>query len=140
MTQREYIMAFRKTKRVELSPKLKLGVGRSYSSGSLLKVTGTVFLLLALALTIQTLFRIGKYKNEAASTASQPLPQVLGESDNANNAADNHFIIHTVKQGETLFSIAQIYGNASWSTIATLNNISPPFNLKIGQQLKVPKP
>ena len=126
-------MAYQKTKRVELSPKLKLGVGRSYSSTSLLKLSGSVFLVFALILTVQTLIQIVRHKSAPVAAVSQPEPKVLG-------ASDELFTIYEVKAGDTVFTIAQNHGNISWSTIATLNNLTPPFKLKIGQKLKLPKP
>ncbi len=133
-------MAYQKTKRVELSPKLKLGVGRSYSSTSLLKLSGTVFLVFALALAVQTLIQIAKHKNSPATATNQSQPKVLGASDSTGNNQDALFTTYTVQSGDTVFSIAQSHGNISWSTIATLNNLTPPFKLKIGQKLKLPKP
>lgn len=43
---------------------------------------------------------------------------------------------HVVTQGETLFGIAQLYGQ-TWQQIAQWNNIQPPYTLSQGQQLLV---
>lgn len=130
----------RKIKKVELSPKLKLGVGRGLSSVNILKISGTIFLVIAFILILNsTLLVLTKSRSSIASKQAQP--QVLGASDAVpatNQQPDNNFIVYKVVSGDTVFSIAQKYG-ISWSTIATLNNLNTPFILKIGQELKVPK-
>ena len=47
--------------------------------------------------------------------------------------------IHTVKRGQTLSGIATQY-NVDMDSIATLNNLSPPYTLRIGQRLRIPRP
>lgn len=44
---------------------------------------------------------------------------------------------HTVKKGDTLFSIGLQYGY-DYKEIAQLNNISPPYIIHVGQALKLP--
>ena len=44
---------------------------------------------------------------------------------------------HTVKKGDTLFSIGLQYGY-DYKEIAQLNNISPPYVIRVGQALKLP--
>jgi LysM repeat protein len=46
---------------------------------------------------------------------------------------------HTVRRGETLSKIAKRYGQ-SYRQIADWNNLSSPYNLSIGQSLRVKKP
>ena len=46
-------------------------------------------------------------------------------------------MVHTVKPGETLFSIAQLYGVNPYS-IAAANNIPYPYIIYPGQQLIIP--
>jgi peptidoglycan endopeptidase LytF len=43
---------------------------------------------------------------------------------------------HTVKRGETLYSIAKRYGQ-NYQTVAKWNNIPPPYTLRVGQRLRV---
>lgn len=43
---------------------------------------------------------------------------------------------HTVKRGETLYSIAKRYGQ-NYRTVAKWNNIAPPYTLRVGQRLRV---
>lgn len=44
--------------------------------------------------------------------------------------------IHTVKKGDTLFSIGLQYGY-DYKEIAQLNNIAPPYIIQVGQKLKL---
>lgn len=46
--------------------------------------------------------------------------------------------IYVVKAGDYLRKIAKNYPNVSWTEIATLNNISAPYIIRVGQQLKIP--
>ena len=46
-------------------------------------------------------------------------------------------ITHTVQPGESLFEIALQYG-VTWTTIATTNNINPPYVIYPGQVLTIP--
>jgi len=45
---------------------------------------------------------------------------------------------HTVKRGETLFSVARLY-EVDTFTLASLNGLRPPYSLEAGQVLKVPR-
>lgn len=45
--------------------------------------------------------------------------------------------IHRVKPGETGIAIARAYG-IPWSELASLNRLSPPFLLQVGDQLRLP--
>ncbi|GIV28995.1 MAG: hypothetical protein KatS3mg028_0061 [Bacteroidia bacterium] len=47
-------------------------------------------------------------------------------------------IYHTVKKGETIYSIAKKY-NVNVSQIAELNNISTQHKVKIGEKLLIKK-
>jgi lipoprotein NlpD len=46
---------------------------------------------------------------------------------------------HTVKPGETLYSIAWTYGY-DYQTVARWNNIKPPYIIHVGQRLRVAPP
>jgi LysM repeat protein len=116
--------------KVELSPRLKLGIGLSqrinfwqYGSATLLILSG----ILALRAGYMVF-------THSSDTAAAPKPQVLGASDTKTVT----FIDYTVTKGDTLFNISQKY-NVSWSVVATINNLEPPFNLKSGQKLKIPQ-
>lgn len=50
----------------------------------------------------------------------------------------DHSNFHTVAVGETLYSIAEHYGH-SIEELASWNELSPPYDLQLGQQLKITK-
>jgi len=62
--------------------------------------------------------------------------EVLGASTQAPAAAE--FTQYTVKTGDTLFNISQQY-NIRWDLIAQINNLSEPYVLHAGQQIKIPQ-
>ena len=131
-------MNFQK-KKFELSPRLKLGVGRGYTQNQILKFSAILCLFLALGLTVNAfrLIFVSKTSDQSSSSA----PQVLGASDiKTQNTNDSsiQFINYTVGKGDTLFNISQKF-NISWTTLATLNNLKSPFYLKQGLEIKVPK-
>lgn len=121
--------------KVRLSPRLRLGVGRGYSKNNLFKYSGFLFLLVSIALGIWTITVIAKHSGSSVAN-NEVNPQVLGATD---APAKQPFTKYTVQKGDTIFNIAQKY-KVDWTTLATINNISSPFTLKIGQELKVPTP
>ena len=130
-------MPFNK-KKFELSPRLKLGVGRGYSQNQILKLAAVLCLVLALGLTLNAIRLIVTGNGQASQETLGP--KVLGASDvkNQTNEQTLQFTSYTVLKGDTLFNISQKF-NISWNTLATLNNLKSPFYLKPGQTLKVPK-
>lgn len=124
-------MFFRK-KNFELSPRLSLSVGRTYTRNQLLKVGSIICLLLAAGLMINAIRLIINQKD--ISTQGE----VLGASDIKENP-DTKFISYEVQKGDTLFSLSQKF-NVSWVTLANLNNLKSPFTLKPGQIIQIPKP
>jgi LysM repeat protein len=63
--------------------------------------------------------------------APQPTPQPTAQITSQGN------IVHTVKSGETLFSIGRLY-NVNPYAIAAANNIPYPYVIYPGQQLTIP--
>ena len=51
-------------------------------------------------------------------------------------SSSNRSVYHTVAKGDTLYSFSRRYGY-SVSEIAQWNNLSPPYNLSVGQSLRV---
>jgi LysM repeat protein len=45
---------------------------------------------------------------------------------------------YTVKSGDTIYSIACLYGEVDPNEIAYANNLSSPYTLKVGQELSIP--
>jgi LysM repeat protein len=133
-------MSIFKRKKIELSPRLKLGIGRS-SQNRVLKYSAIICLVLAGILAINA-FRLIFSSAGNLSSSIDPNAQVLGATD-VKTQADNptqqpQVINYKVAEGDTLFSISQQF-NISWTTLATLNNLKSPFTLKLGQTLKIPK-
>jgi LysM repeat protein len=69
------------------------------------------------------------------AAAPQAQPTVQAQPTAQTNAQGN--IVHTVKLGETLFSIGRLY-NVNPYAIAAANNIPYPYVIYPGQQLTVP--
>ncbi len=114
--------------KVKLSPRLELGVGRNRRSGNLLKYSSFIFLVISAVLALRAGYMVLNHSSSAN-------PQVLGAADTVSDKSS--FKDYTIKKGDTLFSISQKY-NIEWTTLATLNNLKPPFDLKVGQSIKVP--
>lgn len=123
---------------LELSPRLKSGIGRSYSKNRLLKISSVAFLLLAAGLTANSLWIV--FGKTPATKIETNTPQVLGATDSqASSSSTNiQFVEYKVKKGDTLFNISQQF-NIQWMTIATINNLKSPFSLKPGQTIKIPR-
>jgi hypothetical protein len=121
-------------KKIELSPRLKLGVGRGYSQNRILKYGSLACLVLAVALGLNALRLVLRSGSEQTGGNA---PQVLGAADAKQND-EIKFIEYKVVKGDTLFNIAQHF-NVNWSTLATINNLKSPFPLKPGQILRIPQ-
>ncbi|MCL5775370.1 MAG: LysM peptidoglycan-binding domain-containing protein [Patescibacteria group bacterium] len=123
---------------LELSPRLKSAVGRSYSKNRLLKISSFVFLLVAAGLTVNSLWIV--FGKTSIPTTDTSAPQVLGAVDTQPQSENQEikFEEYKVKKGDTLFNISQEF-NIHWMTIATLNNLKSPFSLKPGQTIKIPR-
>ena len=52
---------------------------------------------------------------------------------------DSEYITHTVRSGDTIWDIVRLYGNISTTDVLTLNNITDPEKIKVGQVLKIRK-
>ena len=77
---------------------------------------------------------IGKSVLSGAQTlAIAPDPSV------ESTGSEEEFITYTVRNGDTIWDIVKMYGDVSTSQILSLNNISDPGKIKIGQKLKIKK-
>jgi LysM repeat protein len=65
------------------------------------------------------------------------IPQT-GNGFNGQRALQDHPDTYTVSSGDTIYSIACLYGNVYPEAIAERNDIKKPYNLKAGQELKIP--
>lgn len=65
------------------------------------------------------------------------IPQT-GNGFNGQRALQSHPDTYTVSSGDTIYSIACLYGNVYPEAIAQRNDISKPYNLRAGQELQIP--
>jgi LysM repeat protein len=49
------------------------------------------------------------------------------------------YITYTVRYGDTIWDIAKMFENVSTTDVLTLNNITDPGKIKVGQILKIKK-
>ncbi len=52
---------------------------------------------------------------------------------------DGEFITYTVRNGDTIWDIVKMYDNVTTTQVMSLNNISDPEKIKVGQKLKIRK-
>jgi membrane-bound lytic murein transglycosylase D len=52
---------------------------------------------------------------------------------------DGDFITYTVRPGDTIWDIVKLYDNVTATQVMSLNNISDPEKIKVGQKLKIRK-
>jgi membrane-bound lytic murein transglycosylase D len=71
------------------------------------------------------------------------VPVNLTNSSAASAAAasgpDSEYIIYTVQYGDTIWDIVKKYDNVTTSEVLSLNNITDPGKLYVGQKLKIRK-
>lgn len=125
-------------RKIELSPRLKLSVGRGLSQNHKLKIAAICLLAVAVGLTVNAA-RLMFFSGNKTTQNGQDQGQVLGAEDNrSTSGSEVQFQEYTVQKTDTLFSISQKY-NINWTTLATLNNLKSPFIVKPGQTIKIPK-
>jgi len=57
----------------------------------------------------------------------------------APSESEGEFVIYTVRYGDTIWDIVKMYDNVTTSQVLSLNNISDPGKIKVGQRLKIKK-
>ena len=67
-------------------------------------------------------------------TVSQPLATLQGPGD-----VDGDYIIYTVRPGDSIWDIVKMFDNVTTTQVLSLNNISDPGKIKVGQKLKIKK-
>lgn len=129
---------FNSKNKIQLSPRLRLGVGRAYSQNHIFKFAAIFCLFLALGLSVHAIWVV--FSPEKPQTAENSEPQVLGASDTKldTESSNLEFMEYKIQKGDTLFNLSQNF-NINWSTLAVLNNLKSPFLLKPGQTLRIPK-
>ena len=53
--------------------------------------------------------------------------------------ADGDYITYTVRYGDTIWDIVKMFDNVTTTDVLTLNNISDPGKIQVGQRLKIKK-
>jgi len=53
--------------------------------------------------------------------------------------SEGEFITYTVRNGDTIWDIVKMYDSVTTTQVLTLNNISDPGKIKVGQKLKIKK-
>lgn len=129
-----------KTKsKLQLSENLKLGVAAPASQSAFFKYSGVIFLAISLFL-VRNIYKELQTNGlgDKILTSDQLQQKVLGAYDDRSlTAPASQIMDYKVQAGDTVFSIAQSV-HADWQVVATLNNLKPPYAIKIGQILKVP--
>jgi membrane-bound lytic murein transglycosylase D len=67
-------------------------------------------------------------------TVSQPLATIQGPGE-----VDGDYIIYTVRKGDSIWDIVKMFDNVTTTQVLSLNNISDPGKIKVGQKLKIKK-
>jgi LysM repeat protein len=136
--------SYKKSSKIKLSESLQIGVAAPTSQSTFFKIGGGIFLILSLAIAANIFFQIhsvhtnvpGQSSSSASSNSKDTQQQqVLGAYSQNNSQVQT--TTYTVQKGDTLFNIAQSHG-LDWQVIAVLNNLTQPYVLKTGEQLKLP--
>jgi hypothetical protein len=82
-----------------------------------------------------------EYNAPLVAVTNNPTPATVATQALAAQTVSQSYALYTVKTGDTLSSIAAArLGNfASWTILATLNNIRDPNSLTPGQTLEIPQ-
>jgi len=57
----------------------------------------------------------------------------------ASYETDGEYVVYTVRYGDTIWDIVKLYDNVTSTQILSLNNISDPGKIQVGQKLKIKK-
>lgn len=117
--------------------------GRSYLLLALLILLGIAFLFFLIALVRgcggeET--KEAKTEEPAAQeeeTGTEGTPTGLEEGEEAEETAPGEGQAYEVQSGDTLSSVGAKFG-VDWKKIAEVNNLEPPYNLKVGNKLIIP--
>lgn len=76
------------------------------------------------------------------SAAGKPMPvktvAAIASADNSGGS-DPDYIVYTVRYGDTIWDIVKKYGNVTTTEVLSLNNLTDPDKLYVGQKLKIRK-
>jgi membrane-bound lytic murein transglycosylase D len=71
---------------------------------------------------------------KTAPTNSQPQATTIGPGE-----IDGDYITYTVRKGDSIWDIVKMFDNVTTTQVLSLNNISDPSKIKVGQRLKIKK-
>ncbi len=81
---------------------------------------------------IDTMSFAEKQKTLGKTVLPYPIASVQPE-------AEGEYITYTVRYGDTIWDIVKMFDNVSTSEVLSLNNISEPGKIQVGQKLKIKK-
>jgi membrane-bound lytic murein transglycosylase D len=77
---------------------------------------------------------------EKQALVGKPVPtNTLSVSTSTDYETDGEYIVHTVRYGDTIWDIVKMYDNVTSTQVLSLNNISDPGKIQVGQKLKIKK-
>jgi membrane-bound lytic murein transglycosylase D len=71
---------------------------------------------------------------KSAVAVSQPMATTIGPGE-----IDGDYIIYTVRRGDSIWDIVKMFDNVTTTQVLSLNNITDPGKIKVGQKLKIKK-
>ena len=74
-----------------------------------------------------------KQQMEGKPVTANPAPVT------ASQISDGEYVTYTVRYGDTIWNIVKMFDNVSTTDVLTLNNITDPGRIKVGQVLKIKK-
>jgi membrane-bound lytic murein transglycosylase D len=89
-----------------------------------------------------------KYFSEINSMSFADKQMMIGKTAPSNSQpvlakapveSEDEFITYTVRYGDTIWDIVKMFDNVTTSQVLTLNNISDPGKIQVGQKLKIKK-
>ena len=71
---------------------------------------------------------------KAAASNTQPVATTLGPGE-----IEGDYITYTVRKGDSIWDIVKMFDSVTTTQVLSLNNISDPSKIKVGQKLKIKK-
>jgi LysM repeat protein len=82
---------------------------------------------------INTMTFAEKQQMNGKTVTSNPVATTL------QSGPEGDFITYTVRYGDTIWDIVKMFDNVSTTDVLSLNNISDPGKIQVGQKLKIKK-
>ena len=71
---------------------------------------------------------------KAAASNIQPVATTIGPGE-----IDGDYITYTVRKGDSIWDIVKMFDSVTTTQVLSLNNITDPSKIKVGQKLKIKK-